>query len=793
MPNSTYSAHFPEMQERVPSDSVHVNLEPNRREIEHFLASTVRDSIHICSISPDGSSRPTGKLFGDDITAATAWSVEQNRARRNVYWTVNIVCSTVRTKPTKSEVSAARFCHVDLDPPKDGTFFDVTSALKTLDDMRYQPSFVFNSGAGIQAFWRLDVMVKDIEAVEICNAGLATLLGGDKCHNIDRLMRIPGTVNFPDARKRARGRIPALASILRPDAGASSNFRELSADILAWTTRRDQPVGLRFPVQPITLESLAIARDDEIYLLVNSPDPSRRSEILLKSAGKLVRRGYTDDQITRLLLNRDYAVSRHCYDQSNPLRAVQRVITKARLDLTKSSSRGQRQIRKTDTRSPSAVDMSEDAIALAFTDTYKDSLRFDSEIGSWFHWDGTRWRQEKTNLALDYARQTARAQGGGEKTWGKASVAAGVEKFARADRAHAVKNEIWDVDPFLLGTPDGTVDLRTGKLRPAVREDNITRQTTVAPRFEQPILWLDFLNQAMDGDQDLIRFLQIWTGYCLTGDTREQSLVFAHGDGGNGKGVFLNAISTIFGDYAVAAAMDTFTSSKYERHPTEMAMLHGPRLVTANETEAGKAWAEARIKLISGGDPITARFMRQDNFTFVPQFKLLIAGNHAPTLQNVDHAIVRRFLILPFVTKPNTPDKELAAKLKKEHGQILAWAIQGCLDWQANGLPRPKAVEVATSAYLNSQDVAKQWFEERCIAHRDSCDTVAHFYADWCSFAKELGEDAGSAKTFGAMMGRHGYASQSARISGTVARIYRGIALRRNGVVGQIKPNPESA
>ena len=165
---------------------------------------------------------------------------------------------------------------------------------------------------------------------------------------------------------------------------------------------------------------------------------------------------------------------------------------------------------------------------------------------------------------------------------------------------------------------------------------------------------------------ELIRYLQQWCGYCLTGDTREHALVFVYGGGGNGKSVFLNTVSGILSEYAVTAAMDTFTASRDSKHPTDLAMLRGARMVTASETEEGKPFAEARIKQMTGGDPISARFMRQDFFTFLPQFKITIVGNYRPTLQNVDEAFRRRFNIIPFTRKPDKPDKALESKLHAE-------------------------------------------------------------------------------------------------------------------------------
>jgi P4 family phage/plasmid primase-like protien len=329
-----------------------------------------------------------------------------------------------------------------------------------------------------------------------------------------------------------------------------------------------------------------------------------------------------------------------------------------------------------------------------------------------------------------------------------------------------------------LGTPNGTVNLRTGVLSRSNPENYISKLTSVAPERGEPVLWLRFLHEALDGDEGMIRFLQQWFGYCLTGLTNEHALLFVFGPGGNGKSVFLNTLVSILGDYAATAAMETFTASKNDRHSTELAMLRGARLVTASETEEGRAWAEAKIKAMTGGDPITARFMRQDNFTFRPQFKLTIAGNHAPSLRNVDDAMMRRFNIVPFVTRPTNPDRELEQKLEAEHGRILAWAIGGCRDWQQHGLVRPAAVKAATDEYFEDQDVFGQWFAERCIEAPGRWDTVANFYIDWAKFAKEGGEEPGSKKSFGSAMKKRGYVSRPMRSAGTPAKVYQGVALQ---------------
>ena len=177
--------------------------------------------------------------------------------------------------------------------------------------------------------------------------------------------------------------------------------------------------------------------------------------------------------------------------------------------------------------------------------------------------------------------------------------------------------DVWDKDPWLLNTPGGIVDLQTGKMLPHDPEQYITKITAVAPEGDCP-RWLRFLDEITGGNVELQQFLQRVAGYSLTGSTKEHALFFAYGTGGNGKGVFLNTLSAILADYAAVAPMESFIASNAERHPTDLAGLRGARLVTSQETEEGRRWAESKIKALTGGDPISARFMRQDFFTYHP-------------------------------------------------------------------------------------------------------------------------------------------------------------------------------
>ena len=410
--------------------------------------------------------------------------------------------------------------------------------------------------------------------------------------------------------------------------------------------------------------------------------------------------------------------------------------------------------------------LTEDSCALRYRERFNDELRFCHDQGVWLRWDGSIWRPERTGLAFHFAREMVRDLAAKKDPralaiTGKMSFAAGVEKGSRSDPAFARTADDWDRDQQLAGAPSCTIDLKTGTRWSPKPSLGITKRMTVDPAEEDKCpLWKAFLDECFDGDKALIRFLQQYLGYCLTGDTSEHALLYGYGAGGNGKSVLLNTVAGIMGDYAVAAPMDTFTASKGDRHPTDLAMLRGARFVTASETEEGRAWAEARIKLLTGGDPIRARFMRQDFFEFRPTFKLFIVGNHRPALHNVDDALRRRFNIVPFDHKPKRPDPGLENKLKLEWPAILRWMIIGTLDWQDNRLIRPAVVTRATDTYFAEQDLFGQWLEDECdveIGNTFKWEPTSQLFRCWKSYAERLGESSGNSKSFAEAMRRRGF------------------------------------
>lgn len=416
---------------------------------------------------------------------------------------------------------------------------------------------------------------------------------------------------------------------------------------------------------------------------------------------------------------------------------------------------------------------SEVECAKAFISRNKDNVRYNCTTNKWMLWTGSHWEEDSKNLVQNMIQNIVHDMSSGNKSCCKSSFIAGVKRLASADPAVTVVQDEFDTDRYLLGTPSGTVDLKTGKLRIARPSDLITKVTSTAPKTGAPVNWLNFLDEITRGDRDFQLYLQKLAGYSLTGDVNEHALFFFVGEGQNGKSVYFNVISKIWNDYSRTSAVDTFTASHFARHTTDLAALAGARLVTASESSGHKSWDEALIKQVTGGEPISARLMRQDNFTFTPQFKLFFAGNQPPQLNNVNKATRRRFHMIPFNFTPAQPDRDLESKLMAESAEILSWAIEGCRLWQKLGLSRPEAVTEATEAYLEDQDVFGEWLEQKCYQAPNAQETSMALWGSWFDFAKAAGEDPGSRKRMSQALKSKGFTQK--RLA--KKRLYVGISL----------------
>jgi putative DNA primase/helicase len=428
---------------------------------------------------------------------------------------------------------------------------------------------------------------------------------------------------------------------------------------------------------------------------------------------------------------------------------------------------------------------SEGRCARRFIDAHKETLRYNHSEKAWYRFDGNCWIRDDTKQTLNLIWQTTRDTASTESEARKANTASfcrGVEVLAQTAVELAASRDTFDHDPWLLGTPGGTVDLKTGELRPACAEDYISRLTAATPAASGTDCprWLQFLDEATGGDAELSGFLQRYCGYALTGVTTEQCLVFLHGFGKNGKSTFVSTVSRLLGAYATTSAMSTFTTRSFDAHPEELASLAGARLVAASETQEGRTWDETRVKQLTGGDTIRARFMNKDSFTFKPAFKLLFVGNKMPDVATLDEAWRRRFHLVPFTSQPSKPDPELEKKLENDWPGILRWLIDGCLAWQLQGLNPSASVVAATEDYFKSQNTFGDWLAEKCDTGPDNPhkqESSSALFASWSDYAKAAGRPAGSRTGFGWAMRRHGFQSQQIKIFN--GKGYRGIELKR--------------
>ena len=507
-----------------------------------------------------------------------------------------------------------------------------------------------------------------------------------------------------------------------------------------------------------------------------------RNETLASIAGTMRRKGLAVDEIAAALR---VVNTRRCQPPlpDHEVETIAASISKYPIPESPANGNGDHAGDKDDAIRPPGF--TDDALALIFTERYALDWRYVAAWGDWLHWDGKCWRKETTLRAFDLARHVCRqaaARCQKPKIAAKvasASTVAAVERLVRSDRKHATTTDAWDKDPWLLNTPGGVVDLRTGDLRPHLRADYMTKITMAgADSLGRPNRWLEFLDDVTSGDKMLQGYLARVAGYALTGITGEHALFFFYGTGANGKSVFLNTLAAVLGEYATNAPMDTFMETRNDRHPTDLAALRGARLVTSIEVENGRRWAESKIKSLTGGDKISARFMRQDFFEYRPQFKLLIAGNHKPALRDVDEAMRRRLHLIPFtVTIPSERrDKNLGEKLLAEKDLILQWAIAGCVEWQSRGLEPPSCVLSATEEYFEAEDALGRWINEACLTDAQRTVTVAELFAAWKEWAECAGEYVGSMRRLSEGLAERGFVKWRSPGAGRMG--FRGIALR---------------
>jgi len=435
-----------------------------------------------------------------------------------------------------------------------------------------------------------------------------------------------------------------------------------------------------------------------------------------------------------------------------------------------------------------------------FVEQHGENVRYVPPWKRWIVWDGHRWRIDDTLAVQRMGKAT------GDALWDAAKAGNSLELASEAKRAQSVVGHramlemaaseesivvlpgALDSDPWLLNTPSGTVDLRTGEAYNAKREDLITKMTAACfdPEAKCP-RWKQFLGEVFTRadfttDRDVIAYVLRLVGYSLTGSVREQMFAILHGNGANGKGVFTNTLHYMLGDYGGVAAANLLLSKKSDAHPTELANLFGRRLVISAETDAGRRLDEALVKNITGSDPIAARRMREDWWEYAPQHKMMLATNHKPEIRGTDDGIWRRIHLIPFNRKfeDDEQDVDLEQKLREEWPGILALAVRGCLEWQNRGLRPPAAVVEATKDYRDENNTLRRFVDEECDTHlRDAFAPAADLFAAYQGWGAREGVDLMTGVAFGRELTAQGFATETRRVAQKPTKVRLHICLRR--------------
>lgn len=432
------------------------------------------------------------------------------------------------------------------------------------------------------------------------------------------------------------------------------------------------------------------------------------------------------------------------------------------------------------------LELSEVGVAARFCDLYHEDFRVVHEWGgkhgvTWLAWDGTRWKKEPTRKTA-YQKMSILCCG-----LKYHDAARGMTEFAKAkfERAQFISSclnqaqfdariiappDVWDANPLMLGTPAGVVDLAVGKIIEADRDQFITRQTAVAPEPGPHPLFDSVIARASGGDETLRQYIWRALGYAITGDQREEAFWFLYGKAQSGKTTFIEAVAAILGranegGYATTCDMDLFVENKHDRGNDRLAELSGARFVYASETEEGRNWKAALLKLAVGGDTLRGRMLYENSFSFRPTHHLWIFGNSRPHLKSKDDGIARRLHLLeyPGVISNEERDNTLKLRMAEEYPAILHSMILACLDWQSEGLGKPESVAYAVDKYLQSEDMLAQWIDECCEQDELARVQASVAYRSFSRWAENSGEYRLSQKRFSAVLEDRGWQRKHTR------------------------------
>ncbi|MEO8430079.1 MAG: phage/plasmid primase, P4 family [Acidobacteriota bacterium] len=622
------------------------------------------------------------------------------------------------------------------------------------------PSFVVRSRAGIHAYFNIEPEKGvDESRFEACQRRMAERLGGDMAAvGIERVFRLAGFDHVKvNARKGLVG-APYRVTLFEGGSGAVYTISDLMRDHYVAPAVGEAP-GKLATKGPITFA------------------PGQRNDHVTSHVGLMKRAGYTPEAMAIITRGTVRELGGTQAEADNILRSAE-------------------SWPEPEVTNFGATDMFN---ARRFATECGDVVKYVPKKQSWYTWNGVSWSEDEApttveslaKLTVDHMRdhvdEFSDVRLAGQRTSPRDQFRAHITassssyrldsmvKVARCEPEIVARPDDFDKDEMLLNCPNGVVDLRTGELLAHDRDRLMTRATVAkfnpaaaCPTFDA------FLNRIMDGDAEMIGFLQRFAGYCLTGSVKAEVFVIAYGSGANGKSKFFGALQHVMGTYAAQFPIEMILKTRHEKMPSDMARLPGVRLAVTVEVGEDRAFDDAKVKAATGGDLINAEAKYQAPFSFMPQFKIAIGTNKRPSISGTDESMWRRVRLVPFeVTIPKEErDQDLAAKLAAEGEGILAWAVRGCLEWQARGLGEPEKVLAATQEYRAEEDDVQAFIDDCCILGPGRSCSAAILYQKYCSSTDEPM----TAAAFGARLSEKGFKKGRGKLNGQGFRTREGLS-----------------
>lgn len=430
-----------------------------------------------------------------------------------------------------------------------------------------------------------------------------------------------------------------------------------------------------------------------------------------------------------------------------------------------------------------------------FIEIHKENLKFCDSLGGFFEYNGKYWEKVSQGIMKKYSFQVIDKLIEDSKTVHgeyKEFLQKHIKSSGNAGKLDAMiecskpslylSSEKFDSNPNLFNCANQTFNLDTLLPQDFNPADFITKSCHIEyDDMANCPIWNKFIKDVFLNREDIIDFVQRFVGYSMTTSTKEQCMFILHGDGRNGKTVFIETLRKLFGDYVTSLPSNSLIRKQIDNGiPNDIAGLKGSRLVTTVETNENVTLDEACIKKVTGSDIIKARFLNKEFFEFIPTFKIIFASNHKPNIRGTDQGIWRKIRMIPFdfkITDEND-DRDLQQKLENELPGILNWAIEGLKKWKATGLTQPPAIMETTEQYREEEDSIGQFIEEECEIEKDTYIQSSIFKQRIKDYNKYL-----SQKTIDEYMRRKGFRPKLDRlyIDGKQTRCYIGISFKNNG------------